>query len=187
MKTKNRAFTLIELLVVISVIGVLAALLVPATGAARQMAKRIEDLNDLRQLIIADYLYADDHNGEFAPTTSDLWPSYISDAHIFVSSHDTREDAGPSNPSYKKWAGSPRSLLPGSIKGGLCEYVSFFMTLTDKTDPDTITLADADTTTYPGLYLIASADGKVEAVRAEDATRFLPPLDYGPGGDIPAE
>ena len=63
--TKNRAFTLIELLVVIVIVGLLAALLIPAMGAAREGARRAMCANNLRQIGIAWYLYLDDHNDCF--------------------------------------------------------------------------------------------------------------------------
>ena len=58
---KYRAFTLIELLVVIAIIAVLAALLMPAMRTALDRAESVFCLSQLRQVAVATYQYAMDH------------------------------------------------------------------------------------------------------------------------------
>ena len=56
------AFTLIELLVVVAIIGILAALLLPALARAKAKGSAVYCLNNTHQLHLAWELYADDHN-----------------------------------------------------------------------------------------------------------------------------
>ena len=68
---RQRAFTLVELLVVIGIIAILIAILMPALSRVRDQANGVKCSANMRQMMTAALLFAQDHKGQLFGNWSD--------------------------------------------------------------------------------------------------------------------
>lgn len=110
-KKQNWTFTLIELLVVIAIIAILASMLLPALGKARQKAQAITCVSNMKQIALGIFMYVDGNN-DMLPI-ADPWGSFIDNLSEFL---PNKNDYNPE---------SNRLLVPPGTKSlSICPSVS---------------------------------------------------------------
>jgi len=82
MKAKRRSFTLIELLVVVAIIALLIALLLPALGRARELARRAMCAANLKEITTALNVYARDNMDLGGPFPSVAFETSVDDIMV---------------------------------------------------------------------------------------------------------
>ncbi len=99
---KESSFTLIELLITIAIIAILAAMLLPALNRAREAARGTQCMNNLKQVITALLMYADDHNGWTIPNYSSwltAWGQPDREFGLFPNYLDRKVSKCPTDPA----------------------------------------------------------------------------------------
>lgn len=123
----RRGFTLIELLVVIAIIAILIALLLPAVQQAREAARRMQCVNNLKQMGIALHSY----HGSFSTFPSGFI-SELDDPNWTYTTGNTRSFPQEQGPGWSFFA----LMLPQLEQGNLHEKIRFDLPMTAPENAD---------------------------------------------------
>lgn len=115
----GRGFTLLELLVAIAIIGILAALLVPALGRAKARALQSVCMSNFKQLTLSWKMYADESNGKLVPVAYNINGVVNTNAWVRGSMNDRTRVYPPIDPGVRD-----STNLNGIKLGSLYHYGS---------------------------------------------------------------
>lgn len=124
MVNRYKAFTLIELLVVIAIIAILAAILFPVFAQAKDSAKKSSNLSNLKQISLAQLMYAGDADDQFAlvvrPADNNAgWVTWVHGVQPYVKNYQIMWSTKPATIVYQPWynikhfGSLPRSEVQG--------------------------------------------------------------------------
>jgi len=107
-KKNQKGFTLIELLVVIAIIGVLSTIVLVSLNTAREKARDVRRVSDMRQVALALEMYYDDHTSTGYPgaAASNQWT--VMDAAIEGGGYIASVPTDPGTGTYEYWVAADK-------------------------------------------------------------------------------
>jgi prepilin-type processing-associated H-X9-DG protein len=158
----------------------MASILVPSLGRARETANRVKCAANMRQIGLAILLYSNENRGAYPPRLEDLLLTQDITSQAFVC---------PSTPDTPAPGTSPQTFAQNLSTGGHLSYVYVGADMTNTTaSPATIVLYEAMTNHANDGMNVLYGDGHVEFQTAAEAQRILNELNSGhnpprpPGG-----
>ena len=92
--------------------GALAAgVIMPSLARAREKARQVSSMNDLKQMGLAMFMYAQEHDGRFSDELEDI-RSYVGNPRVFESPRKPDDFDGP---SYVYIGGQTMTMSPGNV------------------------------------------------------------------------
>jgi prepilin-type processing-associated H-X9-DG protein len=111
---RKLGFSLVEVMVVVSTVSVVMAVTMPAVNSARSRARAIVCRSNLRQLVMVNTEYANDHEGLCVPAAEDFWNTLATGEGGYSRWHGRR--TGPDQPFDPKKGALFNYLGGGKIK-----------------------------------------------------------------------
>ena len=133
---KASLFTLIELLVVIAIIAILASMLLPALGKAREKARAVSCTNKIKNIGISFLMYGTDYDdylpqvdGYPGSTAGGQWDTWFFQVHPYLIRNIEAGVGGPTLDVCKTFANTKILLCPARTKGytkhGIANIVNY--------------------------------------------------------------
>ena len=119
-RKRQKGFTLIELLVVIAIIGILATIVLVSLNTARQKARDVRRVSDMRQVALALEMYYDDHTSTGYPGTngSNQWTAM--DTALEGGGYMSSVPTDPGTGTYEYWVAADKQsyVLNATLEDG---------------------------------------------------------------------